>query len=185
VLPCWTKQLAGTLAQYPDIYIGGAVGFPSGGHATAIKLAEAEQLINDGARELDIVMNVGKFLSGEHSYVMDELKQLIEFAEPLGVTTKVIIEMGALTDSQVETACELVVESGACYIKTGTGWVPGSADITRVAHIKQICADKIKIKVAGGIRTPEQFLELYALGVERMGINTATAIGIVSYFKPA
>ena len=185
MLPCWTKQLAGMLADCPDIYVGGPVGFPSGGQATEIKLAEAAQLIADDVRELDIVMNIGKFLGREQDYVLDELQQIVSLAKPLGIATKVVIEMGVLPDYRLEAACELAIESGADYLKTGTGWIPGGADIERVARVKQICGRKIKVKAAGGIRTPRQFLELYELGVERMGINATTAAEIIAYLGNA
>ena len=180
-LPCWTNELSKMLACEKDIYVGAPVGFPSGGHTSTVKLLEARQLINNGVQEMDIVMNIGRFKNKEYDYVSNELKELVGIA-PEGVITKVIIEVNTLTDAEIEQACELVIDSGAAFLKTGTGWVPGDANIERIRKIKNICGPRIKIKAAGGIRTPEEFMALCDIGVERMGINTKSAIEIVEYF---
>jgi len=181
-LPCWTGLLSEMLKDEPDVYVGAPVGFPSGGHKTEIKIAEAKQLLADGVREMDIVMNVGRFLNGEYDFVLDELRQIIGIT-PSDVKTKVIIEINVLTDDEVAKACQLVIDSGADYVKTGTGWVEGNANIERIGKIKDICGSRIKVKAAGGIRTPGEFIELYEMGVERMGINLKSAIEIVEYFN--
>ena len=182
VLPNWVKLLSEMLEEVPDVYVGAPVGFPSGGHKTEIKQAEARLLMADGVQEMDIVMNVARFRNGEYDYVLDELVQIIEEV-PAHVLTKVIIELNVLDDAQMKRACELVIESGADFVKTGTGWVPGDANVERIRSMKEICGSKIKIKAAGGIRTPEEFLELYNMGVERFGINTKSALEIVEHFK--
>ena len=96
--------------------------------------------------------------------------------------TKVIIELNCLTDEELDIACDLVMESGVDFLKTGTGWVPGNANIERIAHIKQRTAGKVMVKAAGGIRTRAEFDALLALGVERFGINTKSALEIVQSF---
>ncbi len=181
-LPCWTKTVSDMLKGDPDIRIGAPVGFPGGGHTVKVKLLEAEQLINDGVQEMDIVMNVGRFKSGEFSYVADELKQIIDIA-PSSVLIKVIIELNCLSDSEIDDACSLVVDSGADFLKTGTGWIPGDANIPRIARIKELTHGKTQIKAAGGIRTRSEFDALLALGVERFGINTVSALTIVESFN--
>jgi deoxyribose-phosphate aldolase len=181
VLPNWVKQLSDMLANEADVLVGAPVGFPSGGHTTAVKLEEAKQLIADGVDEMDIMMNVGRLKNKETDAVLDEIKQLVSLA-PKNVLTKVIIEINALTDAEMERACECVLASGADYIKTGTGWIPGDANIDRIRRIKAIGGDKIKVKAAGGIRTPQEFMALVDMGVERMGINTKSAIEIVESF---
>jgi len=182
VLPNWVKLLAKLIKDVPDVYVGAPVGFPSGGHKTEVKVAEAKHLIADGVEEMDIMMNVGRFLNKEYNYVLNELKQII-CDVPENVLTKVIIEINLLNDDEMKRACELVIESGANFVKTGTGWIPGGANIDRIRKMKQICGSQIKIKAAGGIRTPQEFQELYEMGVERMGINTKSALEIVEYFK--
>jgi len=181
-LPCWTGVLSEMLKDVPDVYVGAPVGFPSGGHRTEVKLEEAKLLLADGVQEMDIVMNVGKFLNKEYVYVLNELREIISVT-PENVLTKVIIEINALSDSGAERACELVIDSGADFVKTGTGWISGDANIERIQKIKKVCGSRIKVKAAGGIRKPHEFIELYNMGVERMGINTKSAIKIVEHFR--
>ncbi len=181
-LPSWTKTVSEMLKDDPDIRVGAPVGFPGGGHTTKVKMLEAQQLIEDGVEEMDIVMNVGKFKNGELQYVTDELKQIIALA-PEHVLTKVIIELNCIDDSELQDICSVVIDSGADFLKTGTGWVPGDANVARIAKIKEYTRGKIQIKAAGGIRTRDEFDALLALGVERFGINTASALAIVESFK--
>ena len=181
-LPSWTKTVSEMLKDDPDIRVGAPVGFPGGGHTTKVKMLEAQQLIEDGVEEMDIVMNVGKFKNGELQYVADELKQIIALA-PEHVLTKVIIELNCIDNSELQDICSVVIDSGADFLKTGTGWVPGDANVARIARIKEYTRGKIQIKAAGGIRTRDEFDALLALGVERFGINTASSLAIVESFK--
>jgi deoxyribose-phosphate aldolase len=181
-LPCWTKTVRELLGGSPDVRVGAPVGFPGGGHKTKVKLLEAAQLIEDGVQEMDIVMNIGRFRNREFGYVVDELRQIVDIT-PKDVLVKVIIELNCLADSELEDACSVVIDSGADFLKTGTGWVPGDANINRIAKIKDLTRDKVKVKAAGGIRTRADFDALLALGVERFGINTASALEIVESFK--
>jgi deoxyribose-phosphate aldolase len=181
-LPCWTAAVRQLLAGEPDIFAGAPVGFPGGGHKTEVKLLEAELLIKDGVQEMDIVMNVGRFKNREYDFVLDELKQIVAIT-PKEIRTKVIIEINALNDAELDKACELVPQCGAEFLKTGTGWIPGSANIERIARIKELTKGKIKVKAAGGIRTRAEFETLLNLGVERFGINLQSALEIVSSYK--
>lgn len=182
VLPVWVSTLSDMLKDVEDVYVGSPVGFPSGAHCTNTKMLEARQLLRDGVEEMDIVMNVGKFKNREYTYVLDELKELVQLCERR-VLTKVIIEINTLTDEQMLKACELVIKSGADFVKTGTGWIPGTANIERIRKMKNFCKNDIKIKAAGGIRTKEEFIALYEMGVERMGINTKSAMRVVESFR--
>ncbi len=177
-LPCWTAVLAEMLKDVDGVYVGAPVGFPGGAHKTEVKLLEAGELLKDGVQEMDIVMNVGKLKNGEYDYVLEELKKIIGLAKGKALV-KVIIEINALTEEEMFKACDLVMESGADFIKTGTGWIPGDANIGRIRRIKEHCGDRIRIKAAGGIRTLEEFMKLAEMGVERMGINMRSAIEIV------
>jgi deoxyribose-phosphate aldolase len=163
------------------VYVGSPVGFPAGASKTAVKMIEAQQLLEDGVEEMDIVMNVGKFKNGEYGYVLGELRGIIGMSDKR-VKTKVIVEMAALDDAELDKACEIAIDSGADFVKTGTGWIPGSLDLERVRRIKSFCGDRIKVKAAGGIRTRGEFLALVEMGVERMGINVRSAVEIVESF---
>lgn len=177
-LPCWTSTLSRMLKDVDGVYVGAPVGFPGGAHRTETKIFEAKQLLDDGVQEMDIVMNVGEFKNKEYNYVSDELKQIVSLAKGKALV-KVIIEINVLNDSEMLKACDLVMESGADFVKTGTGWIPGNANIERIRKIKEYCQKQIKVKAAGGIRTLDEFMELADMGVERMGINTKSAIDIV------
>ena len=135
-LPCWTKQVAELLKDEPEIYVGAPVGFPGGAHKTEVKVLEAQELVKDGVQEMDIVMNVGKFKNKEYDYVAKELAAVLAVA-PDYVKTKVILEINCLTDEEMLRACEMVIDSGADFIKTGTGWVPGDANVERIRKIKK------------------------------------------------
>lgn len=180
-LPCWTKTVSELLKDEPEIYVGAPVGFPGGAHKTSVKMLEAQELIRDGVEEMDIVMNVGKFKNKEYGYVLDELNQIIDLA-PDYVKTKVIIELNCLTDEEMCEACRLVMDTNADFVKTGTGWVPGDANLSRIEKIKKLTDGKIMVKAAGGIRTRAEFDALCAMGVERFGINTKSALEIVESF---
>ena len=182
VLPCWVKTLSAMLKDVEGVFVGAPVGFPGGAHRTEVKALEARLLAEDGVQEMDVVMNVGRFKNREYAFVLDDLRQVIACAGE-GVVTKVIIELNCLEDDEIGKACEIVMESGADYIKTGTGWVPGGANVERIRRIKGIVGSRLKIKAAGGIRTKDDFLRLRRLGVERFGINTASAVKIVKYFE--
>lgn len=181
-LPCWVKDLSELLAAEEDIYVGAPVGFPGGAHRTETKLLEAKYLVEDGAKEIDIVMNIGKLKNKEYDYVLNELKTIIA-SMPEDILKKVIIEINCLTDEEMIKACELVIESGADFVKTGTGWVPAKLDLERVRKIREVTLGKVKVKVAGGIRTREEFDAMVEMGIERFGINTKSALEIVESFE--
>jgi len=182
VLPNWIAVLAPMIKDVPDVYVGAPCGFPSGAHTTQTKIIEAKQMIADGVEEMDIVMNVGRFKSGQYDYVLNELKQIIALKKEY-MKTKVLIELNCLTDNEIPKACEIVMESGADFLKTGTGWVPGDANIERIRRIKSIVGNNVKIKAAGGIRTRKELDQLMDIGVERFGINTRSAIEIIKTFE--
>jgi len=181
VLPAWVSLVADLLKEEKDILVGSPVGFPSGGHSREIKVQEAKRLIIDGVQEMDMVINVGKLKSGEYNYVLDEIKEIVDISG--SIPLKVIIEINCLTDNEIKKACKLVIKGGANYIKTGTGWIPGDANVKRIKMIKQFIGDDIKIKAAGGIRTKVEFLKLYEIGIRRFGINLKSAIKIVNLFN--
>ena len=181
-LPCWTRTVREMLAGENDIFAGAPVGFPGGAHKTEVKLLEAEHLIKDGVQEMDIVMNVGRFKNAEYKFVVDEIKQILAIT-PKEVITKVIIEINALTAAEIEKAAEIIPDTGAEFLKTGTGWISAPLDVPLIKRIKDRVRGKIKLKAAGGIRTREEFEELTNYGVERFGINLKTALEIVSSYS--
>lgn len=122
VLPCWTRFLSTLLPErgQADVMIGGPVGFPGGGQTTDLKVQEVRQLIAEGAREVDIVVNIGKVLSGDYGYVREDLRRVVEAAAP--VPAKVILETHYLNEQQIRRVCDIAVEVGMAWVKTSTGW---------------------------------------------------------------
>lgn len=176
-LPTWTALVSELLRDRPDIMVGAPVGFPAGAHTPETKRFEARRLIEDGVQEMDVMMNVGKLKSGENGYVLDELLAIRNVAT--GIPMKVIIETPYLTPEELVRSCRLVAESGADFIKTGTGWSGKSADLATLRTIVAEVQGDVEIKVAGGIRTLSTVTAMYEIGVRRFGINTAAALAIL------
>ncbi len=176
-LPCWTKFLSELLGDREDILVGGPVGFPSGAHRTETKLFEAKQLIADGLQEMDLMLNVGMLRSGGYEYVENEIKTIVEIAGEMPV--KVILEVYHLTDDEIKKACELCINAGAEFVKTGTGWTPTGATLEVISLITSFVGDAIKVKASGGIRDLDTFIKMYKMGVARFGINVNASMKII------
>ncbi|HYD39505.1 MAG TPA: deoxyribose-phosphate aldolase [Anaeromyxobacter sp.] len=177
VLPAWVPFLKAQLEGEQDILVGAPVGFPSGGHTTAIKVAEAKGLVADGVQELDMVINVGKLKSGADAYVRDEIKAVVEAAGDRPV--KVILEVHHLTPDEIRRACELAIAGGAAFVKTSTGWAPSGATLGTVRLITSFVGSAIQVKAAGSIRDLETVVAMMRMGVTRFGINLDSSIEIL------
>jgi deoxyribose-phosphate aldolase len=145
------------------------IGFPHGGHTTAIKAAEAEQALRDGGIELDMVVNIGKVLSGDWAYVRDDVQAVVGVTHAGGAIVKVIFENCYLEDSHKIRLCEICAEAGADFVKTSTGYGSGGATIPDLKLMRKHSPPHVRIKSAGGIRTLDALLEVRAIGVSRSG----------------
>jgi deoxyribose-phosphate aldolase len=172
-LPCFTTLLVDLLASDPAVRVGGNVGFPSGGATTAMKFLEAHELLRMGCGELDMVMNIGMLRSGRDTYVLDDIRAIVDVAA--GAPVKVILECHYLSEAEIRRACELCIEAGAAFVKTGTGWAPTGATLDNIALIKSCAGDAIGIKAAGGIRSLETIQAMHRLGARRFGIGLRSA----------
>jgi deoxyribose-phosphate aldolase len=172
-LPCYTPLVRELLAGEREIRVSGNVSFPSGGATSEMKVAAARDLIRMGCDELDMVINVGMLRSGRYQYVLDDIIGVVNVAA--GVPVKVILECHYLSDDEIRAACELCIEAGAAFVKTGTGWAPTGATLENVALIKSCVGDRIGIKAAGGIRDLETLKEMFHRGARRFGIGFRTA----------
>jgi len=168
-LPGWVKTLSEMMADSTSTNVGSSVGFPSGGNALETKVFEAKQLITDGARELDMMINVGRLKSGHYDFIEDEIKAVAEVAGDL--TLKVILETGYLTDDEIKKGCELSIKAGADYVKTSTGWSKVGATVEVVSLMLQFVGNSIKVKAAGGIRDLKTLMMFHDMGVSRFGVN--------------
>lgn len=140
------------------------VGFPCGGVTTQVKCVEAQQGLERGATDLDMVMNISAFLENDYSQVKSDIQAVMAVAKPFGVPFKVIIEVGVLTDTQIITAAKIVEECGADFVKTCTGFGPGRATIHNISLIKETVGDRIGIKASGGVASIEDGVALMRAG---------------------
>ena len=152
-----TLEGSGVRAQIP-------VGFPCGGGSTLVKCTEAEQGLKRGATDLDMVMNISAFQEGDYQRVSADIQEVMTVAKPFGVPFKVIIEAGVMTDEQIVTASKLVMDCGANFIKTCTGFGPGRATIHNISLIKETVGDRIGIKASGGVASLEDGVALMRAG---------------------
>jgi deoxyribose-phosphate aldolase len=152
------------------------IGFPHGGHATAVKLAEARQALADGGRELDMVVNVGKVLSGDWHFVREDLRAVIGCAHQAGAKVKVIFENCYLQDPHKVRLCEICGELRADWVKTSTGFGTGGATVADLTLMRKHSPPHVQVKAAGGVRTFDGLLEVRAAGVTRAGATRTADI---------
>lgn len=150
------------------------VGFPLGAMATAAKAFEAKCAVEDGAAEVDMVINVGALKEANDAFVEEDIRAVVEAAKPAIV--KVIIETCLLTDEEKVRACELSEKAGAAFVKTSTGFSTGGANAHDVALMKKTVGDRLQVKASGGIHTPEQAKELIEAGADRIGASNGIAL---------
>jgi deoxyribose-phosphate aldolase len=168
-----------------SILVGGNVGFPSGGQSTRIKAAETRELVHMGCEEIDMVINIAWLISGREDYVLQDILGVVDIAKEIvpGTLVKVILECHHLNADQIRRGCDLCIEAGADFVKTGTGWAPTGATLENIALIKAHVGNTIAIKASGGIRDKETLLEMRRLGAERFGIGLRSIDGIFTNGK--
>jgi deoxyribose-phosphate aldolase len=145
------------------------IGFPHGGHTTAMKVFEAQEGVRDGAAELDMVVNVGKVLGGDWNFVRSDIASVVEVAHDCGALIKVIFENCYLTDTQKIALCEVCGELRADFVKTSTGYASGGATIEDLKLMRAHSPAHVQVKAAGGVRTLDDLLRVRGLGVTRAG----------------
>ena len=173
VNPCWVsfckEQLKNT-----DVKVCTVIGFPLGANTSQVKAFETQQAVNNGADEIDMVMNIGMFKSNQFEYVENDIRRIVNIAG--GKTVKVILETCLLSDEDIIKACKICVAAGAHFVKTSTGFSTAGATIEAVKLMVNTVAGKCKVKASGGIRTPENFEKMIALGAERIGTSSGVSL---------
>lgn len=175
VKPCDIKA-AKELLKDSGVKVSCVLSFPHGADATPVKAFQAKQAIEDGTDEIDMVMNIGRFLSGEYDYVRDDIKAVVKVAHQHNVLVKVIQESGHLTLEQIAKACELSYEAGADFVKTSTGFGPGGAKPEYIEVMVKTVGDKMQVKPSGGIRDWETAVAFLDMGADRLGIGSTEAV---------
>jgi deoxyribose-phosphate aldolase len=173
VPPCYVKEAVSALAG-TSIRVGIPVGFPHGSQTTRTKVAEAVEGVECGAVELDMVINVSRLKSGDHDEVRTDIQAVVCATPQVG--HKVIIETCYLTRQEKMAACRLVLEAGADYVKTSTGFGPGGATAQDVRLIKEAVAGRAKVKASGGVRDLKTVIELLSAGADRIGTSAGVRI---------
>ena len=171
----YAVRLAADILAGSAVAVGTTIGFPHGGHKTSIKVAESEQALADGARELDMVVNIGKVLTKDWRYVGQDIKAVVDIAHTGRALVKVIFENCFLKDEHKEELCRICADLGADFVKTSTGYGDGGAVDEDLRLMRRCSPPHVQIKAAGGIRTFDRLLAVRALGVTRVGA-TATKI---------
>jgi deoxyribose-phosphate aldolase len=164
---CWVEETLKYL-KGSGIIVDSSIGFPLGQNNRKGKIEEARFAVSAGCHELDMVMNIGALKSGYYNYVKEEIADIVKIAE--GRIVKVIIESGLLSDEQKVTATQLIIEAGASFVKTSTGFnnIQG-ATVHDIKLLKRISAGKIKIKASGGLTNLKKVLSMIDAGADRIG----------------
>ncbi|MCI0641931.1 MAG: deoxyribose-phosphate aldolase [Gemmataceae bacterium] len=169
-------QRARKLLEGSSVVVGTTIGFPHGGHMTAIKVEEAERSVDDGAMELDMVVNIGKVLSKDWRYVTDDIGAVIKFAHARKALVKVIFENCFLADEHKETLCKICGDLRADFVKTSTGYGATGATDEDLRLMRRCAPPHVQVKAAGGVRNFDRLLAVREIGVTRVGATASKAI---------
>lgn len=173
IAPSYIKYAKEQLAK-TDVLICTVIGFPLGYNATSVKVYETKIALDHGADEIDMVINIGRFKNKEYEYVLNEIKAIKEVCD--NKVLKVIVETALLANQEIKTITEIVLKSGADFIKTSTGFSFRGASFEDVEIMKSIAQDKLLIKASGGIKTGEDALKMIKLGASRLGTSKTVQI---------
>lgn len=170
-------SLASDILQNSGVKICTVAGFPLGANMSDVKAFEAAQAIKQGAREIDMVIPIGAFIAGNYDYVQKDISRVVEVCESEGALCKVIIETCYLTDNEKIEACQIIIQSGAHFVKTSTGFGPGGATLHDVKLMKDaVKGSQTLVKAAGGIRSYQDALNMIRAGADRLGTSATVKI---------
>jgi deoxyribose-phosphate aldolase len=157
-----------------EVEVGTVAGFPHGANVTQIKVAETRLALEQGATEIDMVLNIGWLRSEEDERVREDIAAVVDAAD--GRLVKVILENAYLDDEQKVRGCQLVEAAGAHFVKTSTGFAPGGATLDDLALMRRSVSEHIQVKAAGGVRSLDDLLAVRALGVSRIGATRTASM---------
>ena len=159
-----------------DVAVGTVIGFPHGSSATVTKVFEARRALDDGAAELDMVIDIGALKSGRDDDVRADIAAVVELGHAAGATVKVILENAYLTDDEKVRGSRLTEAAGADFVKTSTGFAPGGATHEDLALMRRTVSPRVEVKAAGGVRTLDALIDVMNIGVTRVGATATKAI---------
>ena len=175
VNPAWVRRAAERL-RGSSVAVASVIGFPFGATPSDVKAFEARRAIRDGAREIDMVINIGALKSGMHDLVREDIARVSDACHEGGAANKVIIEAALLTDEEKVVACRLAQQAKADMVKTSTGYAKGGATVFDVALMRETVGPKMGVKAAGGIRTADDVQDMIAAGATRIGASAGVKI---------
>jgi deoxyribose-phosphate aldolase len=175
VRPTDVKLAVAELAD-SETTVAMVVGFPHGSNRSEVKALEAELAIKDGADELDMVMNIGKFLSGDYDFVQQDIEAVVAKAKPHNITVKVILESCYLSPEEIEKACLIAKAAGANFVKTSTGFGTSGASPEAIEIMVKTVGDTMEVKASGGIRTWQDAVNYLEQGATRLGVGSTEAV---------
>ena len=175
ILPYYLRRCAELLREC-DVIPSTTIGFPHGGHATAVKVTEARQALDDGGIELDMVVNISRVLSGNWADVRDEIRAIVELTHGRGGKVKVIFENCFLRDEHKIRLCEICGEVGADWVKTSTGYGSGGATLDDLRLMRKHSPPNVQVKAAGGVRDLDMALAVRETGATRFGCTRTAEI---------
>ncbi len=175
IMPYALKHCAERL-RGSDVRASTTIGFPHGNHRTGVKVAEARQALADGGEELDMVVNISKVLSGDWSYVRDDIRSVVEETHSGGQKVKVIFENAYLNTDQKIRLCEICAEVRADWVKTSTGYAPSGATDADLILMRKYSPPYVQVKAAGGVRDLDALLRVRALGATRCGATRTASM---------
>ena len=170
---CWVQNAWNHLED-SNVSIATVVGFPSGATDPDTKRYETEVAVDNGAHEIDLMMNIGKFLDGDHQYISREIRDVIDAADDRRV--KIIIETGYLNNDQIATACKIAIQAEAHFVKTSSGFGPGAATVEHVKLMRKTVGQFCGVKASGGIRDAETANAMITAGATRIGTSCGVSI---------
>ena len=162
--------------RHSGVKVGAVIGFPLGATLTSVKKFEAAEALQAGAREIDMVINVGALKSGDLDLVRSDIRVVADAVHQQDALLKVILETVLLSDEEKVSACRLSVEAGADFVKTSTGFLGGGATVADVAFMRRTVGPKVGVKASGGIRTAADALAMIEAGANRLGTSSGLAI---------
>jgi deoxyribose-phosphate aldolase len=172
----YAVKLAGAILAASGVDVCTTIGFPHGGHLTSVKVYESERAMDDGAKELDTVVNIGKVLGGDWDFVANDIAGVVEAAHTRNAIVKVIFENCFLKDEHKIRLCKICGDVGADFVKTSTGYGETGATDHDLALMRKHSPPQVQVKAAGGVKTFERVLAVRKLGVTRIGASVTKAI---------